>query len=209
MSATTIDYIDEGKKLSHGSLYALLSYRGELGAWEWSFLIPNWSVKPVGREGTLFYVKIITSASVNSTSTLSSTNPNPSSHSHYNADAEIKPHWNFSMDTVDILSSAEAVALVRLADIGDLGTYEDIVGENGIRSMFQVVQIPDARLPIPQDFSSRTWFLDVMGNLADCGVCQCEDVWLLEREIRRFAFSAMDKYMQNRGYTVFVAEKSS
>ncbi|KIK63343.1 hypothetical protein GYMLUDRAFT_72060 [Collybiopsis luxurians FD-317 M1] len=177
------DVAEESSSLIPGSLYALLSYRGELGAWEWSFLFPNPAVEPVGKEGTLFYVKIMTS---NNT----------------------KPYWKFSMDTVDILSSPEAVALVKLSDIADLGSYNDIVSENGLCPMFKVVEIPAAGL-IPKDFSSRSWFLDVMGSLADCGVCQCDDVWLLEREIRRYAFSAMDKYMQNRGYTVFVAEKSS
>ncbi|KAE9400116.1 hypothetical protein BT96DRAFT_919666 [Gymnopus androsaceus JB14] len=162
-----------------GWLYALLSYRGELGAWEWSFFVPDSS----GREGTLFYVKIITTPS-NST------------------------YWKFEVDTGDIVASPEAVALVRLASVADLGHYEEIVSENGLSPMFAVVAIP-APDSLPMDFSSRSWFLDAIGMLHDCGVVQCDDVWLLEREIRRYAFNAMDKYLQNRGCTVYTAEKCS
>jgi len=156
-------------------LYALLSYRGELGAWEWSFFLAN-----IGKGGTLFYVKIIT--------------------------ANNSTHWKFEIDARDIVSSPEAVALVRLADISDLGQYEEI--EQALSPMFKVVAIPAAN-SIPLDFSSRSWFLDAIGMLHDCCVLHCDDVFLLEREIRRYAFSAMDKYLQNGGFTVFTAEKCS
>jgi len=49
------------------------------------------------------------------------------------------------------------------------------------------------------EFSSRTWFLDAIFVLHDCGMLQCDDVWLLERELRRCAFKAMGKYLDNRG----------
>lgn len=49
------------------------------------------------------------------------------------------------------------------------------------------------------EFSSRTWFLEAIFVLHDCGMLQCDDVWLLERELRRCAFKAMGKYLDNRG----------
>lgn len=49
------------------------------------------------------------------------------------------------------------------------------------------------------EFSSRMWFLDAIFVLHDCGMLQCDDVWLLERELRRCAFKAMGRYLDNRG----------
>ena len=59
------------------------------------------------------------------------------------------------------------------------------------------------------EFSSRTWFLDAIFVLHDCGMLQCDDVWLLERELRRCAFKAMGKYLDNRGvYMSFLVFRS-
>lgn len=208
MSTNANDDSDESttpNSLLPDSLYALLSYRGELGAWEWSFFVPNSSVTPVGKEGTLFYVKIHTP---NPLANPNNSNTNSNNNNSTGSPSNPSPYWKFEIDNGrDIVSSPEAVALVRLASVADLGQYEEIVGlgdghsGTGLSQMFSVVAIPDPAKEnrIPIDFSSRSWFLDAVGMLHDCGVIQCDDVFLLEREIRRYAFSAMDKYLQNRG----------
>ncbi|KAF5367272.1 hypothetical protein D9615_010449 [Tricholomella constricta] len=159
-------------ELESNRLYAVLSYRGDLAAWNWAFYVPNSSVSPIGSSGTLFHV-------INS--------------------ADSSAEWAFEAETKDIVSSPLLVAIVRLGDVGFLGTYEDIVGQDSLLPMFRTVAIPAIGSTIhPAEFSSRTWFLDAICVLHDCGVVTCDDVWLLEREIRRFAFTAMDKYLQNK-----------
>ncbi|KAF8066563.1 hypothetical protein FPV67DRAFT_1417636 [Lyophyllum atratum] len=161
-------------------LYAVLTYRGDLAAWNWAFYVPNPSVFPIGASGTLYHV--IDSAT----------------------------EWNFEIITKDIVSSPLAVAIVLLGDVGFLGSYEDIVGPDSLLPIFKTVAIPAAGSAIhPAEFSSRTWFLDAICILHDCGVVTCDDVWLLEREMRRFAFTAMDKYLQNKGWTAYKSEQCS
>ncbi|RDB16587.1 hypothetical protein Hypma_002822 [Hypsizygus marmoreus] len=164
-------------ELEPSRLYAILTYRGDLAAWNWAFYVPNPAISPIGSSGTLFHV-------VNGT--------------------ELAAEWRFEVETKDIISSPLVVAIVRLGDVGFLGSYEDIVGQDSLLPMFKTVAIPATGSTIhPAEFSSRTWFLDAICVLHDCGVVTCDDVWLLEREIRRFAFTAMDKYLQNKGWTAF------
>jgi len=166
-------------ELEPNGLYAVLTYRGDLAAWNWAFYVPNPSVIPIGASGTLFRVDSTT-------------------------------EWSFEVTTKDIVSSPLAVAIVLLGDVGFLGNYEDIVGQDSLLPIFKTVAIPATGSAIhPAEFSSRTWFLDAICVLHDCGVVTCDDVWLLEREIRRFAFTAMDKYMQNRGWTAYKSEQCS
>lgn len=159
--------------LEPNRLYAVLTYGGDLAAWNWAFYVPDSSVSPIGTTGTLFHV-------ING--------------------ADSAGEWRFEVETKDIVSSPLVVAIIRLGDVGFLGTYEDVVGPDSLRPMFKTVAIPATGSTIhPAEFSSRTWFLDAICVLHDCGVVTCDDVWLLEREIRRFAFTAMDKYLQNKG----------
>lgn len=104
------------------------------------------------------------------------------------------------METKDVVSSPLVVAMVRLADVSFLGSYQDVVGADSLLPMFKTVAIPvTSSRGNMAEFSSRTWFLDAIGVLHDCGVVTCEDVWLLERELRRCAFTAMDQYLGNKG----------
>jgi len=61
----------------------------------------------------------------------------------------------------------------------------------------------------PSEFSSRTWFLDAICVLHDCGVVNCYDVASLEKELKKCAFLAMDKYLGNEGLTVFRSKRCS
>ncbi|KAF8876575.1 hypothetical protein BD779DRAFT_1449256 [Infundibulicybe gibba] len=170
-------------ELEPGLLYASLTYRGDLASWNWAFFVPNPSVSPIGSSGTVFHV-------IN--------------------DADMNGEWKFEMESKDVVSSPLVVAVVRLADVGFLGGYEDVVGADSLLPIFKTVAIPKIGSSIhPAEFSSRTWFLDAIGALHDCGVVTCDDVWLLEREIRRCAFSAMDKYLENKGWTAFRSEHCS
>jgi hypothetical protein len=160
-------------ELEPNLLYAVLTYRGDLASWNWAFFVPDSSVSPIGSVGTLFHVVMGTDSA---------------------------GEWKLEVETKDILSSPLAVAIIRLADVGFLGGYEDVVGQDSLFPMFKTVAIPAAGSSIhPAEFSSRTWFLDAICVLHDCGVVTCDDVWLLEREIRRSAFTAMDKYLENKG----------
>jgi hypothetical protein len=165
-----------GMELESGHLYGVLTYRGELASWNWAFFVPNPSISPIGSSGTLFHV-------VNA------------------IDAE---EWNFEIETKDIVSSPLVVALIRLAKLSQFqdSNYEDIVGdsEGSLQSVFQMVPIPKMQTLVRRaEFSSRTWFLDAINVLDDCGVVACDDVWPLEREIRRLGFKAMDNYLENKG----------
>lgn len=160
-------------ELEPSLLYAVLTYRGDLATWNWAFFVPDPSVSPIGSAGTLFHV-------VNG--------------------SDSAGEWKFEVETKDVVSSPLVVAIVRLADVGFLGGYEDVVGQDSLLPMFKTVAIPAKGSAIhPAEFSSRTWFLDAICVLHDCGVLTCDDVWLLEREIRRSAFTAMDKYLENKG----------
>jgi len=159
----------DGGNLEAGFLYAVLTYRGELASWNWAFFIPKPDAFPIGSSGKIFHV----------------------------VDTDSGGLWKFEAeDDKDVISSPHVVAIIRLGDVGLLGTYEEVVRADGILPMFMTVPIPQT---ISADFSSRTWFLDAIAALHDCGVVQCDDVWLLEREIRRCAFTAMDKYLGNKG----------
>ncbi|CAA7270503.1 unnamed protein product [Cyclocybe aegerita] len=156
------------QELEAGLIYAVLTYRGELASWNWAFFVPNPSVAPIGTSGTMFHVVETDSAGV----------------------------WRFEVESRDVISSPLVVAILRLADVGFLGDYDDVVGKDSLLPMFRTVAIP---AQASTEFSSRTWFLEAICVLHDCGVVQCDDVWLLEREIRRCAFTAMDKYLENKG----------
>jgi len=156
------------EELEPGLLYAVLTYRGELASWNWAFFVPNPTVSPIGTSGTIFHV----------------------------VDNDSVGLWKFEVETRDVISSPLVVAILRLANVGFLGGYEDIVGKDSLLPMFRTVAIPTQA---STEFSSRTWFLDAICVLHDCGVVQCDDAWLLEREIRRCAFTAMDKYLENKG----------
>ncbi|PFH49458.1 hypothetical protein AMATHDRAFT_41523 [Amanita thiersii Skay4041] len=167
----TIKRISSGK-LEPGELYAVLTYRGDLASWNWAFFIPDPSVSPIGSTGTIFHV-------IHDNDAVS---------------------WKFEKDEKDVVSSPMVVAIVRLANVSFLGDYEDIVHGDTLLGMFKQVGTPTSSRSIhPAEFSSRVWFLEAIAVLHDCGVLTCDDVWLLEREIRRCAFAAMDKYLDNGG----------
>jgi hypothetical protein len=166
-----------GMELESGHLYGVLTYRGELASWNWAFFIPNPTVSPIGSAGTLFHV--------------------------VNANDAVE-QWKFEIETKDIVNSPHIVAIIRLVQLSQFqdSKYEDIVGdsEGSLRSMFQMVPIPTMDSSVSRaEFSSRTWFLDAVNMLDDCGVVACDDVWPLEREIRRLGFTAMDNYLENKG----------
>ncbi|TFK19771.1 hypothetical protein FA15DRAFT_162574 [Coprinopsis marcescibilis] len=165
-------------ELEKGLLYAVLSYRGELASWNWTFFVPNPSTTPIGSAGTIFHV----------------------------IDNETAGEWKFETEQKDVISSPHVVAIIRLADVSFLGEYDDIVGPDSLLPMFKTVEIPTAGTVANAEFSSRTWFLEAIGVLHDCGVVQCDDGWLLEREIRRCAFTAMDKFLDNKGWTAYRSE---
>ena len=162
------------EELEPGLLYAVLTYRGELASWNWAFYVANPAVSPIGTSGTIFHV----------------------------VDNDSVGEWKFEVESRDIISSPLVVAILRLADVGFLGDYDDVVGADSLMPMFKTVAIPATK---STDFSSRTWFLEAICVLHDCGVVQCDDVWLLEREIRRCAFTAMDKYLENKGHYFLIS----
>ncbi|KAF8622315.1 hypothetical protein AX15_007124 [Amanita polypyramis BW_CC] len=168
------------RELGKGKLYAVLAYKGELASWLWAFFIPDPSVLPIGSCGTIFHV---VEGSPNS--------------------------WKFVREVKELLSSPLVVAILQLGDIGFLGEYDRLVAGEDLQSMFGMVAVPDSRSPKSSEFNSRTWFLDMVTVLHDCGMVTCEDVWSLEREIRRYAFTAMDRYLQNKGWTIFKTESCS
>jgi hypothetical protein len=169
-------------ELAPGLLYAVLTYRGDLACWNWSFFVPNPTVFPIGTDGTVFHV-------IN--------------------DPDAPGEWEFVMERKDVVGSPLVVVIVRLGDVACLGNYEDVVGSDGLLPMFKGLDIPTTGSGPCAEFSSRIWFLDAICVLHECGVINCDDVWLLEREIRRCAFAAMDQYLQNKGWTVYEAERCS
>lgn len=165
--------------LEPGLLYGLLYYRGELTAWHWSFFVPSPDAQPVGSHGTTFSVE---------------REPGTGA-------------WAFTVDSArDVLAEPMLVAIVALGELAPLGTYEEIVGSDVLLAMLGNVAVPPAA---ERPFSSKAWFMDAVGVLHDCGVVVCEDVWLLEREMSRCAFTAMDKYMENRGWTAYRSKHCS
>ena len=162
------------EELSPNLLYAVLTYKGDLASWNWAFFVANPAVSPIGSSGTIFHV----------------------------VDTDSVGEWKFEIESRDIISSPLVVAILRLADVGFLGGYDDVVGADSLLPMFKTVVIPTSTTE-STDFSSRTWFLEAICVLHDCGVVQCDDVWLLEREMRRCAFTAMDKYLGNKGCLFF------
>ncbi|KXN92048.1 hypothetical protein AN958_10035 [Leucoagaricus sp. SymC.cos] len=170
-------------QLEPGTLYAVLTYRGDFASWNWSFFVPDPAASPVGSSGTIFHV-------VNDPAT---------------------DEWKLEDKTRDVLSWPLVVTIVALADVTFLSSsYEELVGKDSLLPIFKTVVIP-GKTSTQQlaEFSSRTWFLDAIFSLHDCGVLQCDDVWLLERELRRCAFKAMEKYSDNRGWTAYKAERCS
>lgn len=170
----------DSEELDAGRLYAILSYRGDLASWNWAFFVPDPTKSPIGSSGTIFHV-------VNDPTT---------------------NEWKFKVETRDVVSWPLVVTVVRLADVTFLGGYEDVVGKDSLLPIFKTVVIPEKHSKQQQqqllaEFSSRTWFLDAVFSLHECGVLQCDDVWLLERELRRCAFLAMDKYLESRGESFF------
>ncbi|KAF9472900.1 hypothetical protein BDN70DRAFT_886435 [Pholiota conissans] len=163
------------EELEPDLLYAVLTYRGELASWNWAFFVPNPAVSPIGSAGTLFHV----------------------------VDNDSVGLWKFEVESSNIIASPLVVAILRLADVGFLGGYDDVVGKDSLLPMFKTVAIPTQA---STEFTSRTWFLEAICVLHDCGVVQCDDAWLLEREIRRCAFTAMDKYLDNKGWTAYRSE---
>jgi len=170
----------DSEELEPGMLYAVLTYRGDLASWNWGFFVSEPTTSPIGSSGTIFHVV--------------SNNPGD--------------EWKLEFEAMDVVSSPLVVTVVRLADVTFLGGYEEIVGRDSLLPIFKTVTIP-AKASKQQlaEFSSRTWFLDAIFSLHDCGVLQCDDVWLLEREIRRCAFKAMEKYLENRGWTAYGSER--
>ncbi|TFK66475.1 hypothetical protein BDN72DRAFT_823384 [Pluteus cervinus] len=164
------------------SLYAVLTYRGELASWNWAFFVASPTSHPTGTSGTIFRV------------------------------ADIDGEWKFVTEVKDVVSSPMVVALVKLGDVSFLGSYEDVVGADALPFMFRLVKIPSqAELALANNraYNSRTWFLDAISMLHDHAVVTCDDVWLLESEIIRYAFAAMDPYLGNKGWSVYRSERCS
>lgn len=103
--------------------------------------------------------------------------------------------WRFVEDERNVLSWQLVVAIVQLGDIEFLGDYDDLMGGNYLTQMFAQVKLPSSDL----SESSRTWFLDAVGVLHEFGILTCEDTALLEKEICRYAFGAMEGYLQREG----------
>lgn len=157
-------------QLEGGSLYAVLLFRGDYTTWDWAFFVPDASKAPMGSAGSLFHVANVPS--------LGSAG-----------------RWAFEMDsTVDFHASTETVAMVRLADLHGLGSFADVVQE--LSATFNTVDTTNTH---PAEFSSRLWFIEAICVLHDCGFVTCEDAWLLERELKRYAFNAMDSYLEGGG----------
>jgi len=173
-----------GMELESGHLYGVLTYKWDLASWNWAFFVPNPSISPIGSAGTSFHV----------------------------VDVSVG-HWRFEIETKDVVTSPHVVALIRLAKLSQFqdSKYEDTVGasEGSLKSMFQMVPLPTMGSAHGVEFSSRTWFLDAINVLDDCGVVVCDDVWPLEREIRKLGFAAMDNYLENKGWTAYAAENCS
>jgi len=165
-------------ELEPNQLYAVLTYKGELADWNWAFFVANPAVRPLGSSGTFFHVARVGS---------------PES-------------WKYVQEEKDVISAPLAVAIFQLADVGFLGDYEDIVGPDSLTPMFKTIKIPSAGSIASADFNTRTWFLDAIAVLHDCGVVTCDDGWLLEREVRKSTFQAMDKFMESKGWTGYSAE---
>lgn len=102
--------------------------------------------------------------------------------------------WKLEVKTRNVLSDPPAVAIVMLADVTFFGGYHEQVGQDSLLPILKL-----APIPTKGTFSSRAWFVDAISPLHDCDVLQCDDVWLLEREIQRCAFKAMERYMECRG----------
>ena len=104
-------------------------------------------------------------------------------------------NWQFVREEKDVLSWPLTVAIVQLGDIEFLGDYEDLMDGDDLNQMFAQAKLPTS------DGSelSRTWFLDVVTVLHDCGVLTCDDTSALEREVRKYAFCAMEGYLQREG----------
>ncbi|KAL0958999.1 hypothetical protein HGRIS_014312 [Hohenbuehelia grisea] len=199
--------------LEPGRLYAVLSYRGDLASWTWAFFVPDPAGSPIGSRGTIFRV---VSHAERDLSCGEDTGLGIAVACVPSLDAAVGGGWSFDMSTTDITGSPITVAIVSLGDLESLGPYEDVIGGDGLEPMFRTVPIPESGTGGAAlvnrhgvTFSSRTWFLDAICVLHDCGVVTCDDVWMLERELRRFAFSAMDGYLQNKGWTSFTAERCS
>ena len=163
------------EELQPGRLYAVLTYRGELASWNWAFFVANPAISPIGTSGTIFHI----------------------------VDNDSVGEWKFEVESRDLISSPLVVAILQLADVEFLGSYDDVVGSDSLMPMFKAVAIPSEPKGLTE-FNSRTWFIEAICVLHDCGVVQCDDVWLLEREIRRCAFSAMDNYLENKGRYMFL-----
>lgn len=174
--------IRQHPNLEPGFLYAILLYSGDLASWNWAFFVLNPAISPIGADGTMFFV---------------------------DDDSDTASTWKFEMVNKDIVDSPLTVAVIRLGDVSYLGSYDDVVGRDGLQAMFRTVKIPELEdgSTTNAEFSSRIWFLDAIYVLNDCGVVNCDDVWLLEREIRRYAFTSMDGYLQDKGWSaVYIAE---
>lgn len=164
-------------QLDPGTLYAVLSYRGDLASWDWSFFVPDPSKLPIGSCGTIFHVA-----------------PDPAT-----------SEWKLQVETQNIIAWPLVVTVVRLADVNFLGGYDVLVGKDSLLPIFKTVVIPERTVEKKRqlaEFSSRSWFLDAVFSLHECGVLQCDDLWLLERELKKCAFQAMDGYLENQGESI-------
>lgn len=104
-------------------------------------------------------------------------------------------NWKFVREEKDVLSWPLVVAIVQLGEIEFLGEYDELMAGDDLVKMFTHAKLPSS----DGSESSRTWFLDAVSVLHDCGVLTCEEIPELEKEIRRYAFKAMDRYMQREG----------
>lgn len=162
------------RSLQAGALYAALLFRGDFTSWEWAFFIAQ--PESGGHSpGEIFHVG-----------------------GDAGPDAVHPINLAFTVDTVQNL--ADAVALVRLADLHGLGSYTDVV--DALKGALGNVDVTKQQ-------SSRAWFVEAIGVLDDCGFVSCEDAFLLERELKRCAFMAMDTYLEGGEYRLFTSKNCS
>ncbi|KAH9477671.1 hypothetical protein JR316_0009897 [Psilocybe cubensis] len=163
------------KDLDPEQLYIVLTYRGELALWNWSFFVPDPSVSPVGSAGTTFRV----------------------------VDPDLKGSWKFDIQKEGVISSSPlVVTIVRLADISILGDYRNVV-EDVLVSMFTSVHIPteaSTEFSSQRWCMDAIHALHDFGVIVvDRGLFD-----QLGKEIKRHGFDAMANYLENKGRDILI-----
>lgn len=173
--------VDVNRKLEAGKLYAVLTYREEVAWWDWAFFIPDPSHEPIGKSGMVY--------------TIIQESREPIS-------------WRYVAKEKDVLTWSSVVTVVELANLKELGNYQNLIAGDGLPMFFQHVDIPKSD-PSDDPDLSRVWFRNAVGLLNDCFVLSCKKPEDLEREIRLYAFDAMVNYLQHESWPVLKANNCS